>query len=153
MKKISFIIGIFLVAVLSITLAYHAQKAVILGYVNQSNTNRQNLSILTTTDATTTTIKTLTVPTPTSTVHILANVIANGTTSTIGAAWFCQGDFKLSITSTVLQIGSTSCTSNIGVTGWTVAFATSAGSVLLNVSGNATNNINWQAFTELYSVQ
>jgi len=129
------------------------------GFYNRSNTNKAEVDTLTTTEVTTTTIRTIPMSVPTSTTHIVANIIANGIggaiTSTLGGGWHCVADFKITgtaITNTVAQVGTTICDSNVS-SGLGVDFITSTASVLLRINGLTSSTFNWESYVETYRVQ
>ena len=122
------------------------------GFVGAStvtNTNREISHSTQTLTVTTSTIATIT-SNPTSTVHLVANIVANNPTSTDGGGWFCTADFKQKL-GTVTVINQ-ACSGGGTLTTWGVGFATTTNGVLVNVNGATSSIINWQAFISSYQL-
>lgn len=102
-----------------------------------------------TTDATVTTIHTITVP-ATTTVAFEAWIINRRTggasgTAEDGASYLLRGVYK-NVAGTATQIGTDGLTvDGESQAGWTVASAASGGTILIRVTGSASNNITWHA--------
>ena len=127
-------------------------SGVILGASTVINSNRTVLDSVVTTEVTTTTLETIQLSPGTSTTHITMNVVANASTSTLGGGWFCIADFKVTNTSTVTQVGSFFCNSSASA-GLGVSVSTGTQAVLLKINGLTSSTINWQSFTDVYTVK
>lgn len=103
-------------------------------------------ALVSTTDATATTIFSVVIP-PTTTLMITADVAGRRTggssgTAEDGAAYKICGAFK-NVAGVATIIGQTILFTAEDQAAWTVAFAVTADTALLKVTGAANNNINW----------
>ncbi len=99
-----------------------------------------------TTDATVTTIATIAVP-ATTTKAVEARVVARRTGGAGGAAedgayYVARAVYK-NVAGTATQIGAEVSSTFESQAGWNLSWTQSAGNILLQVTGAATNNINW----------
>jgi hypothetical protein len=119
-------------------------------YSLQSTDNYEYYNAVQTDHNTSTTVQTVTLPAVTSTVQIVTDVVANGTTSTLGASWHCVSTFKRSSSTvdTVTQIGSSVCDTNRSDTAWNMGLSTTTGAVLIKIDGAVSNTINWVIQTD-----
>lgn len=128
------------------------------GFATQLSQQFQQFYSTTTPGVTSTTIATVPIVAVTSSIHLVVDATANGTTSTLAAGFHCVGDFKRSSTTVdiIIQTGTTSCTTNKTVSlapTLQVDFATSSGNILVQVAGSAANTIDWGALVNYLNIQ
>lgn len=112
-------------------------------------------AIVSTTDGTQTTIATIAVPSST-TLMLYARVVARRTggasgAAEDGAAYILSGAYK-NVAGTATEIGEASIFSAEDQASWTCTINVSGANALIQVTGAASNNIDWKVTYNIYTV-